>query len=1218
MTQDWFSQNAPASPPPPPPQPQASGQSGDWFAANAPAGSASTANQTAPAAHPDANTPVKVIHPETGLSMTIPSSLFRQYQANGWEQEGVSHYSNGPRFFSRLGSLAKMAALPELATQADADATQSMASGAANDLKNAAVGTAKVLDPRPDFAHGDLGALSPYTIPTRIMKGMAQGHVAEYRAAKDEANKGNTAAAMLHSVNAAVPLAGDLASGVYEAERDNPGAGVGVALSRAAQVAVPGAGEAAIEARAARPPLARAIPTITPETATVAAPYIKAAADEMGVNLKSATAKDVSNVISSAQKTIKARVAEGDLSPEQEALAQSHVDALDAVQNGIDKLQAKANANAAAGKTVPDRKAGALQTGKGIAKSAGGVAVATLIPGIGGELARLLGLKMGLPDIAAGTRELVRPTPLMQEGLDTRLQGALDNTATPAGNVTDRIFPQKVKMGNQGEPAPYRYAQSIPGLEGLSPEESDALTQEWINDDEDHRPFEEWAKDKIAQRVKPLVLDPEYLGTVEDPNVLARRQGVRVQPQKALPAPNLVTSRGLLPERTPIPLPDISDSGLQESLNQRSLEAVAATPEAQSQALRAFLKRNPNPTPVQAQSFVDAYRQRYGQAPDIGGLADPLNASNQNPITNPIRPKSTLPKWAKEVQDYENQRAIVDALNEQDSWMQQRAIQDWIAKHNVQPKPFQSKGLKTRDVQPQGNLIDLLQRSIEQANAGKGAPAAAPAAPPAAASGLPSFLQSMIDQTKATGEPTAATPVNPAVKPLTIPDRLAVEGNLRRAGFEPMNFNKELGTVSFVDPANTNRPMLMSIDEAKAANPADLQAKMKAHLQSEPPRAERVAKQNEQPSAQGTARNPSVNVPAASLQKGDVAFVDPREIKLDPQRFQFKQQVNERGVTNQFAGLKFDPFLAGSVDVFKDPQTGELFAANGHHRTALAQDSNSPSMLVHVMETDSPKVARARAALKNIADGKGTGFDAAVFMRDSGLTPDELRQQNISLSEPKVQTGMALARLDPEILRKVGTGQLSEARGAAIGAASESPAIQEGILNEIAKREAKGKNVSDAMVTEMARVASHVGADTQNVLSLFGPEQQTRSLIGDFADVSSSVRREISSDKSVFGQVASKGKAERLSKGGNVIDPETNQQISRRAAQKLELFDRESLANGSPVNKILIEAARRIRNGENASTVKTEVQGIINSQLDQTLSTLDPGGEGPGLRGDTP
>jgi len=483
------------------------------------------------------------------------------------------------------------------------------------------------------------------------------------------------------------------------------------------------------------------------------------------------------------------------------------------------------------------------------------------------------------------------------------------------------------------------------------------------------------------------------------------------------------------------------------------------------------------------------------------------------------------------------------------------------------------------------NMADLLQQSIDQANAKKGAPAPVTT--------QPSFIQSMTQQ-------RGAGRIDP----------FSVHGlNISKLRTEMAQATDPADRQAFQDAIDRE------IALARGDNPPLIQQAEAENLPAKQPRTVEPSEQFPPKVPQGAGvTSPDQIIPASQLQRGQSGWVNPQQVGLDPKTFQFKQHTNAQGVqfTNPIIGQKFDPFLAGTVDVFKDDQ-GRLWATDGHHRTVSAQESNAPAMHVQVMDTNDPQVARARAALKNIASGQGTAFDAAVFLKDSGASPDTLKQNNISLNAPKVQQGLALASLDEPLLRKVGNGEISESRGVALAKATD-PAIQHDVLAEVERRERAGKNVSDLTVAELARLAQEMGTNTQQTMSLFGPELRTTSGLMDVADMASHIRREIARKRTAFGAVANKARAQMLNEAGNVIDPDTNQRISQEAAQALQIFDKEMLRQG-PINQILQEGAKKLRNGGNSAKIKADAAAAVEKELSKTVSALNGSPVGGGQQG---
>src|SRR6201998_4034735 len=169
-----------------------------------------------------------------------------------------------------------------------------------------------------------------------------------------------------------------------------------------------------------------------------------------------------------------------------------------------------------------------------------------------------------------------------------------------------------------------------------------------------------------------------------------------VRPQLALPA-------------APIELPAVPTAPELEGLLPAASTVVydPVTGQSRVQFLTSAAEPGHGFTPQDSQLLNDPRGAfaRYAQDQDLGGLADPLAANNPNPITNPIKPKSTLPAWASEVTDWERNdpQHLFNQIDEHDflNYQRQEQILQWMEEHNKQPEPFQSKGLKTSDTAKQ-------------------------------------------------------------------------------------------------------------------------------------------------------------------------------------------------------------------------------------------------------------------------------------------------------------------------------------------------------------------------------------------------------------------------------------------------------------------------------------------------------------------------------------
>lgn len=369
--------------------------------------------------------------------------------------------------------------------------------------------------------------------------------------------------------------------------------------------------------------------------------------------------------------------------------------------------------------------------------------------------------------------------------------------------------------------------------------------------------------------------------------------------------------------------------------------------------------------------------------------------------------------------------------------------------------------------------------------------------------------------------------------------------------------------------------------------------------------AERAGKPLESRDAAGEGKEP---VEAETAQEGAPASTEPASIikvplgslRTDPNRFQYKLNVDEKGASNILKGRKWNPDLAGVVSVWQDPHDEELYVVNGHHRVDLARDNNVPSMDVRVINADNAKEARSIGALQNIAEGRGSAVDAAKFFRDTGRGEQDLGNEGITLSESKASDGVALANLSQPIFDEVATGKMRIGRGVAIGDATDDHAQQEAILKMVEKREKGGRAVPDSVVAELGRMVKGAGEHTETQDTLFGVQSMTRNLALEKAEVSDYIRKQIGSEKKLFSGVSTESTAQRLGKAGNVIDAGENAKIATQAAQAQELYDRFSVKTGE-INDILNRAADELANGESPNAVKQRAYEEARAALSQVI-----------------
>ncbi|WP_146141216.1 hypothetical protein [Stenomitos frigidus] len=105
-------------------------------------------------------------------------------------------------------------------------------------------------------------------------------------------------------------------------------------------------------------------------------------------------------------------------------------------------------------------------------------------------------------------------------------------------------------------------------------------------------------------------------------------------------------------------------------------------------------------------------------------------------------------------------------------------------------------------------------------------------------------------------------------------------------------------------------------------------------------------------------------VPEQKPAIGQLAQVSTSSIKLDPERFQYKVVHGKAGETGSLTGVKkWDPDIAGIVQVWHDPQDGQDYAVNGHNRAALANRLQVPTLDVRYIHAKDATEARSIGAL---------------------------------------------------------------------------------------------------------------------------------------------------------------------------------------------------------------------------------------------------------------
>jgi hypothetical protein len=309
-----------------------------------------------------------------------------------------------------------------------------------------------------------------------------------------------------------------------------------------------------------------------------------------------------------------------------------------------------------------------------------------------------------------------------------------------------------------------------------------------------------------------------------------------------------------------------------------------------------------------------------------------------------------------------------------------------------------------------------------------------------------------------------------------------------------------------------------------------------------------------------------------------------RDLGAKPTVLQYKRAPGEDGQTGSLKGVKvYDPLLGGVLTAWRDPADGQALVVNGHNRLERAKELGVQTHAVRFIQANTAKEARAIGAMMNIAEGRGTVFDAADFFRESGITNiDELQARGLPLAESKVSDGFYLSRLHRALYERVEQKQLTISAGAGIGRILPDKNDQLALLKLLDQK----KGLATDVILELAEQASGIKRVNETQVDLFGSNEISRSLMVEQAQIVAAINRRLTSDRRLFAKVGKESAAEKLAQAGNVIDAEANARQAEQAALVLDVFNRLKSSQFAP---LLNQAAERKYQGESLDAIVNSI-----------------------------
>lgn len=385
-----------------------------------------------------------------------------------------------------------------------------------------------------------------------VLTAIGQGAQEEGERALKEFKAGQWPKGVIHTVQSAIPIIGpQMGKGEEQAESGDISGALGTAGSIGLQVGsgspetvsavtkpVVSGAQVVRGAFAPKPPLARALPGLSRESATTSTSLIQQAAQDLNIKLDSAD-----NVLQAAKQARQSLVDNsGDLSTLSEKDAAVLTDKLQSikdVEDAVVKQQRIATENAK--KPQLTRGESAQKVVKGVVKGTAGGAIASMIPGSSPWL-EAAGIGTGIPDVVKGLSGLIQKTPVTPELLDSRLATALQAT-NPAEPVPASLIKDLVT-----KPAPK-------GPEILPPEKQLPAGPTELPSSKE--PISE-GPEGVLPAQKIVVRDPKtgrmktFYGPGTGPTIYQTEKPV-AEPQEATEAPQQVPvqSKPVSPETTP-------------------------------------------------------------------------------------------------------------------------------------------------------------------------------------------------------------------------------------------------------------------------------------------------------------------------------------------------------------------------------------------------------------------------------------------------------------------------------------------------------------------------------------------------------------------------------------------------------------------------------------------------------------------------------------------
>lgn len=343
----------------------------------------------------------------------------------------------------------------------------------------------------------------------------------------------------------------------------------------------------------------------------------------------------------------------------------------------------------------------------------------------------------------------------------------------------------------------------------------------------------------------------------------------------------------------------------------------------------------------------------------------------------------------------------------------------------------------------------------------------------------------------------------------------------------------------------------------------------------------------------------------------DVYTVPVDSLNIDPERFQYKiSGINKKGVTDELKETAvWNPDLGGVLLVWRDPENDKDYVINGHHRHELASRLGATEMNVRYMKADSAREARAKGALANIGEGRGTAIDAAKYMRDTGGDIEHLRRAGISLSGKVAAPATKLVTMSDKSFRDLIHGYISEKDATLVTSQLDDPKLQDKLFKKLEEND-----WSDKKILRAAEKMKNAGKRVEQGSDLFGDFEEEHSTFDQEVELETYIGSLMRQAVRDWQSGSNDARAERIKGAGNVLQVQENQRRKTEAEETLDTFKREADLKGEVSATVKLQAAKlaEARNNAERNQIKKDtlrqISEIIAEQNNRQNNNLpNPG-----------